>query len=226
MRTIMELQKKKETAWVIKKKDNNGYFKLKYIEDEGLITGVGIGLQDLRNEIYFEMTPLEFRNFYSILQSFRDLLYSEGFDINENNVEENVHNETSPIPIESIEDRTFKEIESLRQIEKGSPIFEDENRSEKDLNIDKEIVTMISEEKNQEFKSDEDFNPDTEELYKELDDIIPSIEKGGSDQNLYDSSSDFSMNFEDDKNSDDLEDSPIKENNKKKPLDPKEWDPW
>ena len=222
----MELQKKKETAWVIKKKDNNGYFKLKYIEDEGLITGVGIGLQDLRNEIFFEMTPLEFKNFYSILQSFKDLLYSEGFDINENNVEENVYDETPPIPVESIEDRTFKEIESLRQIEKGSLNFEDENISEKDLNIDQETVPMISEDDTQEIKSTNDFNLDTDEMFKELDDIIPSIEKGGSNQNLHEPSSDFSINFEKDKNSDDLEDSSAEENNKKKPLDPKEWDPW
>ena len=54
----MELQKKKETAWVIKKKDNKGYFNFKYIEEEGLITGVGIGLKDLKNEVFFEMTPL------------------------------------------------------------------------------------------------------------------------------------------------------------------------
>ena len=222
----MELQKKKETAWVIKKKDNKGYFKLKYIEDEGLITGVGIGLQDLRNEIYFEMTPLEFKNFYSILQSFKDLLYSEGLDINENKVEENMYDEPSPIPIESIEDRTFKEIESLRQIEKGSLNFEDENISEKDLKIDQETVPMISDNVTQEVKPIEDLNLNTDEMFKELDDIIPSIEKGGSDQFLHEPSSEFGINFEKDKNSDDLEDSSEEENNKKKPLDPKEWDPW
>lgn len=222
----MELQKKKETAWVIKKKGNDGYFKLKYIEEEGLITGVGIGLKDLRNEIYFDMTPLEFKNFYSVLNSFKDLLYSEGFDINENNEEEITYDQTSSIPIESIEDRTFKEIESLRQIEKGSLNFEDENRSEENLNDDHETVTMISEDNIHETQSTENYNLNTEEIFKDLDNIEPSIEKGGSEQTLDKSSPDFRINLEEDKNSGDLNDSLTKENNKKKILDPKEWDPW
>lgn len=226
MRTIMELQKKKETAWIIKKKDNNGYFKLKYIEEEGLITGVGIGLKDLRNEIYFDMTPLEFKNFYSVLNSFKDLLYSEGFDINENNVEESAYDETSSIPIESIEDRTFKEIESLRQIEKGSLNFEDENRSEEDLKNDHETVTMISKDDFHEIKSNKDFNLNTDEIFKDLDNIEPSIEKGRTEQTLDTPLPDFSINIEEDKNSGDLDDSLTEENNKKKTLDPKEWDPW
>lgn len=222
----MELQKKKETAWVIKKKDNDGYFKLKYIEEEGLITGVGIGLKDLRNEIYFDMTPLEFKNFYSILHSFKDLLYSEGFDINENNVEESTYDENSSIPIESIEDRTFKEIESLRQIEKGSLKFDDENRSEENLHDDHETVTIISEDIVHETKAIENYNLNTDEIFKDLDNIEPSIEKGGTEQTLDKPSSDFSINLEEDKNSGDINDSLTKENNKKKTLDPKEWDPW
>ena len=226
MRIIMELQKKKETAWVIKKKDNKGHFKFKYIEEEGLITGVGIGLKDLRNEIFFEMTPLEFKNFYSILQSFKDLLYSEGFDINENNVEENTSDETAPVPVESLEDRTFKEIESLRQIENDSLDLIDEKKIDKDHDIDHKSITTISEDNLIEIKSNEGYNLNTDDIFKELDDIVPSIEKGESEQNLEKSLPENIINFEADKKSDELKDSSPKEDNKKKQLDPKEWDPW
>jgi len=222
----MELQKKKETAWVIKKKDNKGHFKFKYIEEEGLITGVGIGLKDLRNEIFFEMTPLEFKNFYSILQSFKDLLYSEGFDINENNVEENTSDETAPVPVESLEDRTFKEIESLRQIENDSLDLIDEKKIDKDHDIDHKSITTISEDNLIEIKSNEGYNLNTDDIFKELDDIVPSIEKGESEQNLEKSLPENIINFEADKKSDELKDSSPKEDNKKKQLDPKEWDPW
>ncbi|MHA1727174.1 MAG: hypothetical protein ACTSWY_00400 [Promethearchaeota archaeon] len=176
----MELQKKKETLWSVKKKDSDGYFKLKFIEEGGVITGIGIGLSKSDNEIFFEMTPLEFKNFYSIIKSFKDLLYSEGLEFMVK-PESEFMDKSETESEENSQDQTIKEIENLRRIERGverkaGPLNLDPNAVK---NIDtrdaKTNVTDIEDEKSNNEKNEntieksENYYHRTEELNKEID---------------------------------------------------------
>jgi hypothetical protein len=254
----MEIQKKKETQWVIKKKDGNGSFKLKYYDDAGIITEIGIGLAEPDKEVFFEMTPLEFKNFVMVLKSFVNLLYSEGLELmnvdvlndfqNNNNVENHVHYD------ENIDNVTEKEIENLRQIETGviseeklnsenslnqkDNSFEELEHDDKQLNFQDEIIDSSvketgttepenSEETDIDILKDEELIPvedtnhyDTTNIFKEIDEIIPTMEKGENPdkEDIVDKENTITEKMQDDE--------PLEESKKKKNLDPKDWDPW
>lgn len=109
----MELEKKRETKWFIKKKGAKKSFYLRSVEDSGQINQIGVGLTHLDDEIYLEMNPEEFKNFYFILKSFKDLLYSEGLDVlGENHGMEEQESEDENEDLDSL---TTRELNSLEK---------------------------------------------------------------------------------------------------------------
>jgi hypothetical protein len=74
---LLKLEKTNETIWSIKRKGYDGKFILRSTETGGHLEKVAIALaEEQGTEITFNMNVSEFRNFYNILSSFKDLIES------------------------------------------------------------------------------------------------------------------------------------------------------
>jgi len=234
----MEIQKKKETQWVIKKKDGKGAFKLKYYEDAGIITDVGIGLKDLDKEIFFEMTPLEFKNFVSVLKSFINLLYAEGLELMNvdllNNIQEAQTTQNESQYDDNIDNSTEKEIENLRQIEAGNQqqdisqpdklISQETEPNENSGNIESEQLILDPINNLHDFPPlDERNEINTEKIFNEIDNIVPTVENGDKGEQENRDTDNLTKTND---NNNEFEIETKDEQKKKNGLDPKDWDPW
>lgn len=72
----MELSKRNETVWVIKRTNNPGRFLLKSVEEAGEYLEFSIGMELDKSKLMFEMDREEFENFYKILTNFKNLIDS------------------------------------------------------------------------------------------------------------------------------------------------------
>jgi hypothetical protein len=82
----MQLEKRNETVWSIKRKEHPGRFILRATEEGGKVINVAIGLENGENAITFQMNQAEFQNFYGIVSSFKELVESpENFEAETSN---------------------------------------------------------------------------------------------------------------------------------------------
>ncbi|MHA1396055.1 MAG: hypothetical protein ACTSRZ_21330 [Promethearchaeota archaeon] len=192
----MEIRKKKETKWVIKKKEDQKIFFLKSVEDSGRIEAISIGLDDGNYEIFLDMNGDEFKKFFAIIKSFKDLLYSEGLELNEEELEEadNYENVNESVKDSDIKTRTEEELNNLRMIENNKNNNKKEINSENALKPSKVI---------------------TKDILKSINEVEPSVEKN----NFYNEEDEENINLYDKKL--DTENNDIDSD-----LDPKDWDPW
>jgi hypothetical protein len=74
----MEIEKKqkKETTWIIKRKDAPGAFVLKSEEESGAGNIYSVCMRQNEYELAFDMKKEEFLNFISILNGFKDVALS------------------------------------------------------------------------------------------------------------------------------------------------------
>ncbi|MHA1674420.1 MAG: hypothetical protein ACTSYI_12435 [Promethearchaeota archaeon] len=72
----MKLEKANETVWSIKRKENEGKFILRSTEMGGVVTRVAIALERGDEIIEFDMNLSEFKNFFGILTSFKDMTHN------------------------------------------------------------------------------------------------------------------------------------------------------
>jgi hypothetical protein len=67
----MEIEKRNEVLWSIKRSTNPGKFILKYTDQNGELE-LGVGLEENNQKIVFTMDYPEFNNFYGILTAFKE----------------------------------------------------------------------------------------------------------------------------------------------------------
>ncbi|OLS14008.1 MAG: hypothetical protein RBG13Loki_2404 [Promethearchaeota archaeon CR_4] len=70
----IERKHKKETTWVIKRKDQPGVFMLKSEEETGIGSSYAVIMKQADAELNFKMNHEEFSNFISILNGFKDVV--------------------------------------------------------------------------------------------------------------------------------------------------------
>lgn len=197
----MELKKKKETLWTIDKKDQEGCFKLRSTEIGGKIDLIGVGLSKSNIEVFFDMTPEEFKSFFTILKAFKDLVNSEGIEFVSEEMDELQDSQIS-INGDSIErgldKKIVKSITSLASKTDENEINENGNiKSSSNMENDEVVIDRnnndIYTEKNQEIDEnthpeneqnsnlnsnpqDQEFNEDSiniDEIFKDIDSVTP-----------------------------------------------------
>lgn len=213
----MELEKKKETQWAIKKNnDPNKVIYFKAIEESGIIVKICIGIQELEKELTFETNPEEFKNLYAIFKSFRDLLYSEGLDILHEAIKQdepiNSLKINNDINLEdSINSITEKELENLKKIKFSE---EEEFKEEHiEIPINEEIPIEDVEKRDEILEELNEIPKDekTQEILKAIDEIQIEQDKIKKEISNKENSTIISNR---------------KEKNNTEKLDPTEWDPW
>ncbi len=70
----IERRHKKETTWVIKRKDQPGLFVLKSEEESEIGSSYTVNMKQADVELNFKMNREEFLNFISILNGFKDVV--------------------------------------------------------------------------------------------------------------------------------------------------------
>jgi hypothetical protein len=226
----MELHKKKETLWSINKNDSKSSIHLKSIEEAGVLTSLLIGVKNVENEIFFEMNPSEFDNFFSILKSFKSLLLSRNSISSDENLDfasESIKNCEGNN--QSIEETTKQALDDLRQKEINSNIPDNLQNSDltdkQNMNDDLEITEEDLINNEDQSQTEEEFDINTEEIFNALDTIEPSIEPGKVLEGLNATTVSQNEVKTIHENSDGDNKKDTKELNQQK-LNPKEWDPW
>jgi len=205
----MEIYKKKETKWMVKKKESNISFLLKSIENAGRIEEINIGFEDNNGEHLIKMDGNEFKKFFAILKSFNDLLYSEGLEIDEKGLE------------------TLNKIEKPKDIIKGKE-NDMENRTEEEINNIRKIEkTGInnSKIKNIEVENLSGNEAISNDILNSIDEIEPTVEETES---FLQKSNISTINnlLEQKKDTEDKDSNDEKKNEKEQNLDSSDWDPW
>ncbi len=136
----MKLEKSNETVWSIKRKDSAGKFVLRSTESGGKLVKVSISLVNQKDlEVTFEMNYPEFKNFYGIISSFKELIESpEHLALNQNSLEEIPILENPPNSEKKFEDLDLKAIsETLNNLDLGLEAVKslDPKAPKQDLNI-------------------------------------------------------------------------------------------
>lgn len=212
----MELEKKKETQWVIKKhNDPNKVIYLKSIEESGIIVKITIGIRESEKELIFETNPEEFKNLYAIFKSFRDLLYSEGLDIlheaikQEEDSDKNLNENKRLNSEEYVNSITEKELANLKKIERG----QQEDFKDNEIRYDEKSI--------EEYEKADEILEDLKEIPNDekTQEILKTIDEIQLDQRTNTKeTSDFKR--------EDPTSNSKKEKNSNEKLDPTEWDPW
>jgi len=70
----MELSKRNETIWVVKRTNKPGRFLLRSVEEAGDYIEFSIGMESENSKLMFDMDKDEFENFYKILTNFKNLI--------------------------------------------------------------------------------------------------------------------------------------------------------
>lgn len=171
---MLKLEKSKETVWSIKRKDVAGKFVLRSTESGGKLMKVSISLVNEQNtEVTFEMNYLEFKNFFGILSSFKELIESpEHLAQNQNSLEEVPILEKSFKSKGMSEDLDLQAIsETLDNLDLGLAAVKSlgENTIKKDLNIPNIPINLRQPENNQKTQKSVKKEPQKRKMLKETD---------------------------------------------------------
>ncbi|WP_371802039.1 hypothetical protein [Candidatus Lokiarchaeum ossiferum] len=170
----MKLEKSKETVWSIKRKDIAGKFVLRSTESSGKLVKVSISLVNEQNtEVSFQMNYLEFKNFFGILSSFKELIESSEHLAQNQNISEEVPILEKSIKSERIsDDLDLKAIsETLDNLDLGLAAVKSlgENKIKRDLNMPNIPINLRQAEKKKNIQQPVETNPQKRKMLKETD---------------------------------------------------------
>ena len=120
----MEIEKKRETSWKIRLKQNNNHIEITSVEISGEVRQIKLALLDNDKVIKVQMNKEEFFNFLSLLYAFKDVIIGEDFIESEDSL---IFKQDTPIePKEQILEKEIYQIEHSTKEEE----FEDNNSDE------------------------------------------------------------------------------------------------